>query len=220
MSGVTEVTGGAAAGAAAEAIGANGAISSMFTTLLVAQIKNQDPLSPADPSQFVGQLTQLSQMEALQKLASQGTANASALSSLQLMGLGAQVGSLVQARVEQLELGSAPVALRFTLDSNAAQTTLVLRGSDGAERRIELGPRGLGDQAFTLDPGVQGLKPGRYTLQVENESRQAHPVEVVAELSNVRLTGDGGALLSLGGLAEVSPAALTQFKGRAAAPAP
>ncbi|RZI59199.1 MAG: hypothetical protein EOP37_12495, partial [Rubrivivax sp.] len=44
------------------------ATSSLFTTLLVAQIKNQDPLSPQDPSQFVSQLTQLSQVESMQKL--------------------------------------------------------------------------------------------------------------------------------------------------------
>ncbi len=35
----------------------------MFLQLLVAQIKNQDPTSPSDPSQFVAQLAQFSQLE-------------------------------------------------------------------------------------------------------------------------------------------------------------
>ena len=35
----------------------------MFLQLLVAQLKNQDPLSPSDPSQFVGQLAQFQQLE-------------------------------------------------------------------------------------------------------------------------------------------------------------
>lgn len=35
----------------------------MFLRLLVAQIQNQDPLSPMDPSQFVSQLAQFSEME-------------------------------------------------------------------------------------------------------------------------------------------------------------
>ena len=35
----------------------------MFLQLLVAQIKNQDPLSPADPSQFTSQLAQFSELE-------------------------------------------------------------------------------------------------------------------------------------------------------------
>lgn len=36
-----------------------------FLTLLVSQLKNQDPLSPPDTSQFVGQLTAYSQLEQL-----------------------------------------------------------------------------------------------------------------------------------------------------------
>jgi len=83
------------AGAGAQASGAlpignAAATSDMFTKLLVAQIKNQDPLEPTDPSQFVKQLTQLSQTESLQSLASQATTNASLLQSIQALALGAQ----------------------------------------------------------------------------------------------------------------------------------
>jgi flagellar basal-body rod modification protein FlgD len=35
----------------------------MFLQLLVAQIKNQDPLNPADSLQFVSQLAQFSELE-------------------------------------------------------------------------------------------------------------------------------------------------------------
>jgi flagellar basal-body rod modification protein FlgD len=38
---------------------------STFLKLLVAQVKHQDPLSPADPTQFIGQLVQFSQLEQL-----------------------------------------------------------------------------------------------------------------------------------------------------------
>ena len=38
---------------------------STFLQLLVAQIKNQDPLKPTDSLQFVGQLVQFSQLEQL-----------------------------------------------------------------------------------------------------------------------------------------------------------
>ena len=36
-----------------------------FLKLLVAQIQNQDPTSPSDPTQFVSQLTQYSELEQL-----------------------------------------------------------------------------------------------------------------------------------------------------------
>ena len=65
----------------------------MFTKLLVAQIRNQDPLSPSDPTQFVNQLSQLSQTEALQNMAKMNSTSASVLQSLQVLALGAQVGS-------------------------------------------------------------------------------------------------------------------------------
>ncbi len=38
---------------------------STFLTLLVTQLKNQDPLSPADSTQFVTQLAQFSSLEQL-----------------------------------------------------------------------------------------------------------------------------------------------------------
>ena len=37
----------------------------MFLKLLVAQIQNQNPLNPEDPTQFLGQLTQYSMLEQL-----------------------------------------------------------------------------------------------------------------------------------------------------------
>lgn len=36
----------------------SGETGDMFLTLLVTQLKSQDPLSPMDPTQFVGQLVQ------------------------------------------------------------------------------------------------------------------------------------------------------------------
>jgi len=51
---------------------------STFLQLLVAQIKNQDPLNPTDSIQFVGQLVQYSELE-------------------QLMGINQGVTSLVSA---------------------------------------------------------------------------------------------------------------------------
>jgi flagellar basal-body rod modification protein FlgD len=41
---------------------------STFLTLLVTQLQNQDPLNPADSTQFVTQLAQFSQLEDLQNI--------------------------------------------------------------------------------------------------------------------------------------------------------
>jgi len=40
-------------------------LNNMFLQLLVAQLQHQDPTSPVDPSQFIGQLAQFSQLSEL-----------------------------------------------------------------------------------------------------------------------------------------------------------
>ena len=47
---------------------------STFLQLLIAQIKNQDPLNPTDSIQFVGQLVQYSELEQLMNI-NQGVTN-------------------------------------------------------------------------------------------------------------------------------------------------
>lgn len=47
--------------------GING-LDSTFTTLLVAQLKSQDPLNPMDPTQFVSQLVGLNTLDAVSQI--------------------------------------------------------------------------------------------------------------------------------------------------------
>lgn len=60
----------AAASKAASSTSSTGGIAneSTFLTLLVAQLQNQDPMSPADSTQFVTQLAQFSSLEQLQNI--------------------------------------------------------------------------------------------------------------------------------------------------------
>lgn len=57
----------ASSGAASTAAGSAGSMANeqTFLQLLVAQIQNQDPLSPTDSMQFVSQLAQFSSLEQL-----------------------------------------------------------------------------------------------------------------------------------------------------------
>ncbi len=43
-------------------------LDTMFLQLLVAQLQNQDPTSPLDPSQFVGQLAQFSELSEITQI--------------------------------------------------------------------------------------------------------------------------------------------------------
>ncbi|MFT7723740.1 MAG: flagellar hook capping FlgD N-terminal domain-containing protein [Roseateles sp.] len=220
MSTVDATQAGAAAGTAANgsAVAANGAaqISQLFTTLLVAQIQYQDPLEPTDASQFVNQLSQLSQVESLQALATQTAYNNSILSSLQMLSLGSQVGSTVHVSAGQLALDGSPVELAFTLDGAAAPATLLLTDAAGRKREVDLGDLARGSHGYTLDPQALGLATGSYTVAVLNEAGQGVTPEAVGRISGVRLASDGSAMVQLGGLGEFSSRLITQFKGLAA----
>jgi len=185
----------------------------MFTKLLVAQIQNQDPLSPQDPSEFVNQLSQLSQTEALQNLSSQTTANANVLASLQTLALGAQVGSDLSVVTDSVKLDGAKVSGNVKLNGISAGTELVLTGTDGRQTTIALPAHAAGDQAFTIDPDALGLAPGTYKIAAKPSDGSAPSIEVSARLNSVRVTS-AGVVLQVAGLGEVDPAYVTGFNGK------
>jgi flagellar hook assembly protein FlgD len=77
----------AAAASAAATSDASLTSEDTFLKLLVAQIKNQDPTSPTDPTQFVAQLTQYSELEQLIQINGNGkTANANSTTTPPVTG--------------------------------------------------------------------------------------------------------------------------------------
>ncbi|WP_426343315.1 flagellar hook assembly protein FlgD [Pseudoduganella sp. R-32] len=186
----------------------------MFTKLLVAQIKNQDPLSPQDPSQFVQQLTQLSQTEALQNLASLTTANASVLQSMQVLAMGAQVGSDVMVQSSQVNIDGHKVVGEATLGSSSAKTSLVLTGSNGQQVEIVMGTLPAGTHQFTIDPAALGLPAGSYSMRLASESNPNAPLAVLGRLDSVQVGAAGSVTVKIDSVGEVSPSAITAFRGK------
>ncbi|MGB9991763.1 flagellar hook capping FlgD N-terminal domain-containing protein [Massilia sp. SM-13] len=187
----------------------------MFTKLLVAQIKNQDPLAPSDPAQFVQQLTQLAQTEALQNLSNLTSANASVLQSMQVLALGAQVGSDVMVNVDQVQLDGAKVKGEVTLGASSTKTTLVLTSVGGKEYKVELGSVAAGSVPFSVDPTALGLPAGTYKLKVTTSTGEEPPVDIAGRLNSVRLGAGGAIVLNVANVGEVAPGAITAFNGKA-----
>ncbi|MYM22446.1 flagellar basal body rod modification protein [Duganella sp. FT135W] len=194
--------------------------SNMFTKLLVAQIQNQDPLSPTDPAQFVQQLTQLSQTETLQNLTSLTSSSASVLQSMQVLALGAQVGSNVMAETTSVALdGSTKVTGQTTLAASSTKTTLVLTGSDGVKHNVNLGTQAPGTVAFSIDPASLGLPAGTYTMAVETSSKETPALDIQGRLNSVRLSSAGSVVLNVSNIGETSTTAITAFNGPSTASA-
>lgn len=187
----------------------------MFMTLLVAQIRNQDPLNPQDASQFVTQLSQLSQTSALQSLVSQGKSNATQMDNLQTLLLGARVGSDVSVRSDSVEIGTQVLNGRFELASGSSATSLVLTNALGQTRSVALGSRGVGVNTFSLDPASLGLAPGRYHIAVKTDGSETPAVDVTGKLESVRVSGTSGVVLKVAHVGEITSSAITGFNSPA-----
>ncbi|SMF06830.1 flagellar hook capping FlgD N-terminal domain-containing protein [Pseudogulbenkiania subflava] len=188
--------------------------SDMFMTLLMAQIKNQNPLDPADPSQFVNQLVQMNQMQTSLGMLSQLKDNAMLLRELQGLGLGNQVGNRVLVQSNTVQLDGAPLAGRLTLSGAENQVTLQLTGADGKLHQIDLGAQPAGEVAFSVNPADYGLAAGSYALSATTASRATPMLELAAVVQGVRLPVQGGEpMLTLSGLGDVPASSVSRLLG-------
>jgi flagellar basal-body rod modification protein FlgD len=188
--------------------------SDLFTKLLVAQIQNQDPLNPTDSSEFVNQLTQLSQTSALQSLVSQSKSFASAIDSLQAQTLGTQVGNQVAVRTSSVKLGTTAVEGSFTLNSASTATALLLTDASGIKHRVDLGAQSAGEVSFAIDPVKQGLASGNYSLAVETATSETPVTDLHGTLKSVKLSNNGSAVLSVSGIGDVAASQISAFLGK------
>ncbi|RNF32620.1 flagellar basal body rod modification protein [Massilia aurea] len=186
----------------------------MFTKLLVAQIRNQDPLAPSDPATFVNQLSQLSQTEALENMTQTTAASAAMLQSLQVLAMGGQVGSQVSVETSRVELGDTPITGSVRLEGASTLTHVILTDIAGKQTKIELPSHGTGGQEFTLDPAKLGLPAGKYSIAAEASDGTKPAIEINGRLNSVRLDSTGGILMQVAGVGEVEPGWITGFNGK------
>jgi flagellar basal-body rod modification protein FlgD len=186
----------------------------MFTKLLVAQIRNQDPLAPSDPATFVNQLSQLSQTEALENMTQTTAASAAMLQSLQVLAMGGQVGSQVSVETGRVELGDTAITGSVRLEGASTLTHVILTDVAGKQTKVELPPHGIGGQEFTLDPAKLGLPAGKYSIAAESSDGTKPKIEISGRLNSVRLDSTGGILMQVAGVGEVEPGWITGFNGK------
>lgn len=193
-----------------------GDMSSLFLTLLVAQIQNQDPLNPTDGTEYVSQLAQMSQVQSMENMSALMNQNATLIDNIQVLTTAGLVGQTVMVQSDSIEMGEQAIDGRLTLGHAATNVTVTVKDSAGVEKTIDLGAQDAGQVDFTIDPEALGLEPGKYTLSVVTDTgEQTVPIEIAGTVNNVRIPLEGGAaLLNIPGLGEVPYYKVSQFGGK------
>lgn len=140
-----------------------------FLKILTTQMKNQDPLAPMDSTQFTEQLVQFSQVEqailtnkhletAIAMIAAGNAANAVAF-----------IGKVVTAEGNISNLSGGKASWTYTLEAQAAKSTVTIRNADGEIVNSAAGETALGSHDFVWDgknfAGEQ-LPEGSYKLEI------------------------------------------------------
>lgn len=202
--GASAATNGSTGGAGTTGTASDDATEDRFLKLLVAQMKNQDPLNPLDNAQVTTQLAQINTVKGIDKLNT----------SLQTLVDGSKQGStseaasmvgrsvLVEGDTMALEKGGVAKA-GFELAAAATAVRVdVLDRTGAVVDTLDLGPQAAGLQTFQWD-GVSGTSTfdaGTYRLRVtavDGASKVAVTTLAAAPVQAVTL-GTAGATLQLG----------------------
>ena len=180
--GSTPSTGGA--GATGDSSGSGGSTGSSgvagatlgganFLTLMLAQLKNQDPTSPVDSNQFLNELAQLSEVQGIQQLNSSFSSLQNSLVSSQALQASSLLGHQAMVASSTGTLASAGASLSGAVNVPQTSSDVVLNISNASGvlvGSIDLGARGAGLANFTWN-GMLGngtaAPAGTYTLSAQ-----------------------------------------------------
>ena len=148
----------------------------MFLNLLTAQIKNQDPLSPMDTTQWTNQLVQYSSVEQQLKANQFLEKIAAGNSTSDMNSAVSYIGKTVTADSSTSALKGGSANWNYTLDGTADTTKLSILDSTGKTVWSDNGDTAKGDHSLSWngkDSSGNTLADGNYTLQVTATSSGA-----------------------------------------------
>jgi len=174
-----------------------------FLTLMITQLKNQDPFKPMDPAQYVGQLAQFSSVSGLSDMNKNITALTDSLRGNQVVGGSSLIGHTIVAAGDTVHLSAANGGITQGLvdvPAGASAVQLAVKDSSGAlVKTLALDPT-RGTQAFTWDGSTNAgtaANAGAYKIEVVarvGDQNVSLKTSVAARVSSVALDPASGAL--------------------------
>lgn len=159
-------------------------IQSRFLTLLVTQLKNQDPLNPADANQMTTQLSQISMVSGIEKLNTNMDKLLSAYSSTQNMQAAAMIGKTVLTEGNKLSLVENGAIGGAQLAADADKVTVTIKNSAGKvvqTQTMEKQKAGVVNFYWDgKDSDGNALAEGDYTFSVTAKTAAGASVDATA----------------------------------------
>ncbi|MDX1800782.1 MAG: flagellar hook assembly protein FlgD [Marinobacter sp.] len=183
-----------------------------FMELMIAQLKNQNPLEPQDNGDFIAQLAQFSSLEGIQKLSSSVDDVAGQFRSTQALSASAMVGRTVLAPSQTGILGAdGQMSGVVNVPSTTSGLRVSIVNSAGERvRQLDLGASQAGQKTFTWD-GKNGngeaMPMGRYEIVAEGSypsGTEQLGTLVSANVDSVSLGNGGSITLNLAGMGSIA----------------
>ncbi len=182
------------------------ALYNQFITLMVAQVQNQDPLNPADGTEYVSQLAQFAQVQSTENMVTILNNNAIMMDNLQVLTTADLVGQTVAVRTDSLQADGETTfdgAIELTSASNTV--TLQLTDEQGNVTSIALGSQPAGMVDFSIDTAELDLE-GNYTMSVLLDEGQTYTPDITlngkVEMVSIPSTG-GSSVVSINGIGDI-----------------
>ncbi|EON92339.1 flagellar hook capping protein [Marinobacter lipolyticus SM19] len=190
-----------------------------FMELMIAQLKNQNPLEPQDNGEFISQLAQFSSLEEMQGVARSVDELGSQFRSTQALQASAMVGRTVLAPSQIGILGSeGEITGTIQVPASTGGLRVSIESQNGERvRQIDLGASQAGVASFQWD-GKDGngnaLPPGPYRIVAEGSypsGTEQLATMVSANVDSVSLGQGGKVTLNLSGMGSIALSEVEQI---------
>ncbi|MDQ6620876.1 MAG: flagellar hook assembly protein FlgD [Pseudomonadota bacterium] len=188
-----------------------------FITLLVTQLKNQDPLNPLDNAQITSQLAQLSTVSGINQLNGTLSALSASMDAKQYLQAANLVGHYVVADGNAMMLADGKATGAFNLGGDADRVTVNVTDTAGRlVKQIEMGATPAGVVTFDwdgADSAGAALKNGKYTLSIIASHNGKDISATALAFGQVKglIPGANGGTLNVDGVGHVDMSSIRQI---------
>jgi flagellar basal-body rod modification protein FlgD len=188
-----------------------------FMTLLVTQMKNQDPMNPLDNAQVTSQFAQLSTVTGIDKLNDSLANMMASYQNSQTLQAASMIGHGILAPGFEIDLLKSSALMGAELSGDADKVTVTIRDAYGAElNTLEMGAQKAGSLPIAWDGKTKdgNIAPdGKYTFSVSATRNGAEVKASALQFGLVETvsTGANGVKLNAGSLGSLDLADVRQI---------